>query len=242
MTGVNRAVGAGPVLPAAAAGSKASGSVSSSGFAAMFRKAVSGSSGSLDKVFEEASERYGVPLNLLKAVAKAESGFQADAVSSCGAQGIMQLMPSTARSLGVEDAFDPEQNVMGGAKYLSGLLDRYKDPKLALAAYNAGSGNVEKYGGIPPFRETRNYVEKVMGYAGEDVSIPDSPSSGTASGVPQLSGITGTVGGGFGGISFTEEDYSDFLRLLAQQLEQSALDAASNSAGAGDEIYGAGIS
>lgn len=242
MTGVNRAVGAGPVLPAAAAGSKASGSVSSSGFATMFRKAVSGSSGSLDGIFEEASERYGVPLNLLKAVAKAESGFQADAVSSCGAQGIMQLMPSTARSLGVEDAFDPEQNVMGGAKYLSGLLDRYKDPKLALAAYNAGSGNVEKYGGIPPFRETRNYVEKVMGYAGEDVSIPDSPSSGTASGVPQLSGITGTVGGGLGGISFTEEDYSDFLRLLAQQLEQSALDAASNSAGAGDEIYGAGIS
>lgn len=238
MTGVSRAVGAGPVLPAAAAEKKTEGAGPSSGFASMFRKAVSGSSGSLDGIFGEASEKYGVPVNLLKAVAKAESGFQADAVSSCGAQGIMQLMPSTARSLGVEDAFDPAQNIMGGAKYLSGLLGRYGDPKLALAAYNAGSGNVEKYGGIPPFEETRNYVEKVMAYAGEDVSVPGGDSSGAASVLPQVPGAAEGIGGGLGGVSFTQEDYSDFLRLLARRLEQSVLDAASEAAGVGDRVYG----
>ncbi|QNK42594.1 lytic transglycosylase domain-containing protein [Caproicibacter fermentans] len=184
------------------------------GFAAALKSAVSQSVGqNLDDIFQRAADAYGVPENLLKAVAKAESGFQADAVSSCGAQGIMQLMPSTAKSLGVSDAFDPEQNIMGGAKYLGSLLGKYSDPKLALAAYNAGSGNVEKYGGIPPFRETRNYVEKVLSYAGGDVSVPAA------------AGESGIAPGGSGtqSVSFTTEDYSRFLQLFAQELLQRSL-------------------
>ncbi len=132
-----------------------------------------GESKSLDKIFDQAAEKYNVPVELLKAVGKAESNFRADALSRCGAQGIMQLMPATAKGLGVKDAFDPEQNIMGGAKYISTLLKRYDgDTKLALAAYNAGSGNVAKYGGVPPFKETQNYIKKILGFikqSGSDV-------------------------------------------------------------------------
>lgn len=124
---------------------------------------------SLDDIFEEASVKYNVPLNLLKAIGKAESDFNPKAVSKSGAQGVMQLMPGTAKDLGVTDPFDPEQNIMAGSKYISDLLRRYDgDTKLALAAYNAGMGNVKKYGGIPPFKETQNYVVKVMNYMDED--------------------------------------------------------------------------
>lgn len=119
----------------------------------------------LMSIFEEAADTYGVDVNLLTAIAKQESNFTADATSSSGAMGIMQLMPATAQGLGVSDAYDPYQNIMGGAKYISQLLSRYDgDVSLALAAYNAGSGNVAKYGGIPPFAETQNYVSKVLGY------------------------------------------------------------------------------
>jgi soluble lytic murein transglycosylase-like protein len=125
---------------------------------------------SLDDIFDEAAKKYNVPVDLLKAIGKAESDFDADAVSRCGAQGIMQLMPSTAASLGVKDSFDPEQNIMGGAKYISGLLKKFDgDTKLALAAYNAGPNNVMKYGGIPPFEETQNYVVKVTNYMKQGV-------------------------------------------------------------------------
>ncbi|WP_246240649.1 lytic transglycosylase domain-containing protein [Anaerocolumna sedimenticola] len=129
-----------------------------------------GETKSLDSIFTEASEKYNVPVNLLKAIGKAESGFDARAVSRCGAQGIMQLMPATAASLGVTDSFDAEQNIMGGAKYISQLLDKYDgNASLALAAYNAGSNNVAKYGGIPPFEETQNYVKKVLKFANQGV-------------------------------------------------------------------------
>ena len=124
---------------------------------------------SLDDIFEQASIKYNVPVNLLKAIGKAESDFNPNAVSKSGAQGVMQLMPKTAEGLGVTDSFDPEQNIMGGSKYIADLLKRYDgDTKLALAAYNAGMGNVKKYGGIPPFKETQNYVVKVMKYMEED--------------------------------------------------------------------------
>jgi hypothetical protein len=124
-----------------------------------------GETQSLDAFFDKAADKYNVPVELLKAVGKAESNFDPDAVSRCGAQGIMQLMPSTAKGLGVTDSFDPEQNIMGGAKYIAGLLKKYGgNTSLTLAAYNAGSGNVAKYGGIPPFEETQNYVKKIIGF------------------------------------------------------------------------------
>lgn len=122
-------------------------------------------SAELNAIFDEAAEKYGVDAKFLKSIAKCESDFDPACVSHSGATGIMQLMPATAAELGVSDSYDPYQNIMGGAQYISELLDKYNgDTSLALAAYNAGSGNVAKYGGIPPFTETQNYVKKVLGY------------------------------------------------------------------------------
>ncbi len=129
----------------------------------------------LEDIYEEASQTYGVSANLLKAMTKQESGFNPNATSRSGAQGLMQLMPATAASLGITDSYDPYQNIMGGAKYIRQMLDKYNgDVSLALAAYNAGSNNVDKYGGIPPFAETQNYVAKITGYLEEGVEIPDT--------------------------------------------------------------------
>jgi len=142
------------------------------------RAAVSSSSADLDAIFEAAGQMYNLSPNLLKAVAKAESGFRPDVVSKAGAMGIMQLMPGTARGLGVTDAFDPEQNIMGGAKYLRQMLDRFNgDLSVALGAYNAGPGTVAKYGGVPSF--SQNYVSKVLGYFnGGDIAAGSVAYSG----------------------------------------------------------------
>jgi cell wall-associated NlpC family hydrolase len=121
-----------------------------------------------DAMIVEAAQANNVPPALVKAVVRAESGFDPNAVSRAGAQGLMQLMPSTAAGLGVTDPFDPKQNLMGGAKFLRGLLDRFiGDVSKALAGYNAGPGAVEKYGGIPPYAETQAYVPKVLGFVDE---------------------------------------------------------------------------
>lgn len=112
----------------------------------------------------EAAERHGVAVDLVKAVIRVESGFNSRAVSRKGARGLMQLMPGTASMLGVRDSFDPRQNIDGGVRYLRGLIDRFgSDLKLALAAYNAGEQAVVTHGGIPPYRETRDYVTRILG-------------------------------------------------------------------------------
>jgi soluble lytic murein transglycosylase-like protein len=114
-------------------------------------------------LIQEASAKYGVDADLISAVIQTESNFDSDAVSPAGAQGLMQLMPATARSLGVSDSLDPEQNVDGGVRLLRQLLDQYDgNTSLALAAYNAGPGAVAQYGGIPPYQETQTYVQRVL--------------------------------------------------------------------------------
>lgn len=116
-----------------------------------------------DAYFKKAAQRYGVSESLLKAIAKAESNFNARDVSSAGAKGVMQLMPETAKSLGVKDVFDPEQNIMGGAKCIKQKLKEFNgNVRLALAAYNAGSGAVKRTGGVPSY--CKSYVNKVLSY------------------------------------------------------------------------------
>ena len=154
----------------------------SQGYTAASQSALSSCPADLEAIFQEASSLYGVSCDLLKSIAKAESGFNPNAVSHAGAVGIMQLMPGTAASLGVTNSYDPRENILGGAKLMAQLLSRYNgNTALALAAYNAGSGNVDKYGGIPPFTETQNYVRKVLSYLG--------------SGTDSLSSLTGALTG-----------------------------------------------
>lgn len=118
----------------------------------------------LKDIFAEAAEKYDLPQELLEAIGYHESRFKAGVTSSAGAMGIMQLMPQTAKAMGVKDAYNPYDNIMGGAKLLKNLSDLYKgDLKLTLAAYAAGTGNVAKYGGIPPFKETQDFVRDIYG-------------------------------------------------------------------------------
>lgn len=126
---------------------------------------LSRSATKFSEIIAEAAEAYGVKAELIRAIIHAESAFNPKAESHRGARGLMQLMPATARSLGVSNRFDPEQNIMAGTRYFRQLLDRVDGKvNLALAAYNAGMRNVRKYGGVPPFRVTRKYVRNVLDY------------------------------------------------------------------------------
>ncbi|MCS7065321.1 MAG: lytic transglycosylase domain-containing protein [Fimbriimonadales bacterium] len=107
--------------------------------------------------------KYGIETVWVLRIIEAESGGDPNAVSSKGAMGLMQLMPATARALGVQNPFDPAENIEGGVRYLRHLLDRFGDWRLALAAYHAGPGNVERYGGVPPFPETLRYLRRLLG-------------------------------------------------------------------------------
>jgi len=121
----------------------------------------------LNDLIAKASQQHGLDSSLVSAVILQESGGNPRAISPAGAQGLMQLMPSTADSLGVSDPLDPKQNIEAGARYLRQMLERFGgDEKLALAAYNAGPGAVERYNGVPPYRETRNYVKSVLSLRG----------------------------------------------------------------------------
>lgn len=115
----------------------------------------------IEPLVADAAEKYGIDPSVIKAVISVESGFRPDAVSRAGAQGLMQLMPGTAQALGV-DPTDAAQNIDGGARYLSRQINRFGSLELGLAAYNAGPGSVTRFGGVPPYAETRDYVAKVL--------------------------------------------------------------------------------
>lgn len=200
-------------------------------------------------LFREAEARWGLPAGLVEAVAKAESGFNPQAVSRAGALGLMQLMPATARGLGVANPLDPAQNVEGGARYLRELLDRFDgNVALALAAYNAGPGAVARYGGVPPYQETQTYVNRVLAYmqAGSQLTISpagnwsQSPSpdktigsatgitaardGAAANGTGQSADVAGATvsGAGITEASITEVTLATVMRIYAENALQKA--------------------
>lgn len=142
--------------------------------------AATATSNGLTDIIRAAADRHGVPHDLISAVIRVESGFNARAVSPKGARGLMQLMPQTASILGVRDSFDPKDNIDGGVRHLRGLLDVYgNNLPLVLAAYNAGEGAVNRHGGIPPYAETQAYVEKIMTLIGGGRTVASAGGSST---------------------------------------------------------------
>nr|WP_314669210.1 lytic transglycosylase domain-containing protein [uncultured Oribacterium sp.] len=204
-----------------------------------------------DAIFEEASRTYGVSKSLLIAVAKAESNFNPNDVSHAGASGIMQLMPGTAKSLGVKNVFDPYENIMGGAKLLRDNIKSFGSVPLALAAYNAGPGAVKKYNGVPPYKETQNYVKKIMADLGDSAynvksnyfgqgsstsSYGSSSSSISANSLLSTGGLgalTGSSNNLFSGLGLSGGQNVLFSGVL-QSILSSALLNSGREAAAGD--------
>jgi soluble lytic murein transglycosylase-like protein len=156
-------------LQAASAGGPPSG---------QFPGTASSGSSQYDPLIEEAARRYGLEPAVLHGLIQQESGFDPNATSSAGAEGLTQLMPGTAASLGVSDPMNPAQSIEGGARYLSQLMTQFGgNVSDALAAYNAGPGAVQRYGGVPPYAETESYVSKVLGYAQAYQSTAPQPST-----------------------------------------------------------------
>jgi len=203
-------------------------------------KSVAKAPENLEAIFKEASKKYGVSEKLLKAVAKAESNFNPSATSKKGAAGVMQLMPATARSLGVDDPYDARSNIMGGAKYLKENLERYNgNVDLTLAAYNAGSNNVSKYGGIPPFKETQEYVKKVKNYMGDSELSGYSDTSGystdISSALQYLS--SSSLEGDSGSLVPAKSDYLYLIELMKIRMQMASY-SISNQFGSDDSLSG----
>ena len=172
----------------------------------------------LKDIFERASKKYDVPYNFLVAIAKAESNFNVNAKSGAGAEGIMQLMPATAKSLGCDDPYDAESAIMAGAKYLASHLEAFDgDLKLAAAAYNAGGAAVRKYDGIPPYSETQQYVKTVMKYTNAGVSVPDTEVDTSVNAEKasetDFENTTVVVGSGDSAVTMTYGAYKRYLEL-----------------------------
>lgn len=172
----------------------------------------------LDGIFDEAAAKYDVDKQLLLAVARTESNFRTSATSDSGAMGIMQLMPETAKEMGVEDAYDPYDNIMGGAKLLSILLNRYDgDKSKALAAYNAGGNTVDSYGDVPP--KIQGYVDKVMSYYAGGIQISDEVSDNWKA-WNKSNDVAEDLKTAFS--KFPEhQSYDAFLRELSSEMQQS---------------------
>lgn len=203
-------------------------------------KSVAKAPENLEAIFKEASKKYDVSEKLLKAVAKAESNFNPSATSKKGAAGVMQLMPATARSLGVDDPYDARSNIMGGAKYLKENLERYNgNVDLTLAAYNAGSNNVSKYGGIPPFKETQEYVKKVKNYMGDSESSgysdPSGYSTDISSALQYLSSSSLEVDSG--SLVPAKSDYLYLIELMKIRMQMASY-SISNQFGSDDSLSG----
>lgn len=215
------------------------------------QKSVPAGAAKYDAIFEEASRTYGVSKSLLIAVAKAESNFNPNDVSHAGASGIMQLMPGTAKSLGVKNVFDPYENIMGGAKLLRDNIKSFGSVPLALAAYNAGPGAVKKYNGVPPYKETQNYVKKIMADLGDSAYNVKSNYFGQGSSVSSYGSSSSSISansllstGGLGALTGSSNNLFSGLGLsggqnvlfsgVLQSILSSALLNSGREAAAGD--------
>lgn len=175
-------------------------------------------------IFKEAGEKYDIDEGILIALARQESNFRHDAVSSAGAVGIMQLMPKTSKSLGVTDPYDPRENIMAGARLLSGHLKKYEgNLSLALAAYGAGGGAVRKYKGIPPYKETMNHIPRVLanyarGYKSDSNDIVKRPNRDYL--LDQIIKYKETKGSAFSdGVKVNESQKKDLIALIKMAME-----------------------